>query len=275
MPLRIPLSHFGTRATIFVSDNLVLQPVSCLASAMTRILQFRLWLVLPLVIIAQAGALAATKPHIITFGKWTTVQGSLEPSVATRTVDDKPLSIKVRPLLVDARVKEFTLGPAHDVTDRLFVVRRAFRVNDSLPQEPASPPHWQWQRGGWLLVDRATGHISPLNLPEFDAVYSAVSWYRDYAAYCGITDDNKEIHAVVFQINRRKPVVKWLIGETKFTAATQQWQIPDSACGLPDWQRSPARVTFEPNPSLKRTYVIRGRSVDLLTDEEDNEEASK
>ena len=29
------------------------------------------------------------------------------------------------------------LGPPHDVTDRLFVVQRAFRVNDSLPQESA------------------------------------------------------------------------------------------------------------------------------------------
>jgi hypothetical protein len=242
---------------------------------MNRILKSRLRLVLPLVILAQTAALAATKPHIIAFGKWITIQWSPELSVATPTPDEKPLTLKVRPLLVDAHVKEFTLGPAHDVTDRLFVVQRAFRVNDSLPQEPASPPHWQWQRGGWILVDRLTGHISPLNLPEFDAVYSSVSWYRDYAAYCGISDDSKEIYAVVIQINRRKPVVKWLIGEVKFTAEAQQWQTPDSSCRLPDWQRSPARVTFEPHPSLKRTYVIRGRSVDLLTDEEDGEEAAK
>jgi len=78
-----------------------------------------------------------------------------------RPADEKPLTLKVRPLLVDARVKEFTLGPAHDVTDRLFVVRRAFRVNDSLPEE-SSTPHWQWQRGGWLLVDRVTGRVSPI-----------------------------------------------------------------------------------------------------------------
>src|SRR5277367_3640605 len=102
---------------------------------------------------------AATKAHLITFGKWTTVQ--CFPN--TGAEDDKPLTLKIRPLLVDARVKEFTLGPAHDVTDRLFVVRRAFRVNDSLPQESAVPPHWQWQPGGWILVDRATGHISLIN----------------------------------------------------------------------------------------------------------------
>jgi len=231
----------------------------------------RIALLLTVIVILVSSALASSKPHTIAFGKSVSVQWFPEAGAA----DDKPLALKVRSLLVDAHVKEFTFGPAHDVTDRLFVVRRAFRVNDSLPQEPASPPHWQWQRGGWLLVDRLTGHISPLNLPEFDAVYSAVSWYRDYAAYCGISDDGKQIYAVVVQINRRKPVVKWLIGEAKFTAETQQWQIPASACSLPDWQRSPARVTFEPHPSLKRTYVIRSRSADLLTDEEDNEEAAK
>jgi hypothetical protein len=236
---------------------------------MIRILQSSLRIALLLLVLTPATAGAVTKPHVITFGKWTTVQ--LSPNTAA--ADDKPLTLKVRPLLVDARVKEFTLGSAHDVTDRLFVVRRAFRINDSLPQEPASLPHWQWQPGGWLLVDRTTGHISPLNLPEFDAFYSAASWYRDYAAYCGVSDDGRKIFALVAQINRRKPIVKWLVGEVKAEADTQQ--IPDSACKVPDWQRSPARVTFEASPSTKRTYVIRGHSVDLATSEDEDEEAAK
>ena len=157
---------------------------------MIRILKSRL--VLPLLLLLPAIAGGVTKPHVITFGKWTSVPWS--PN--TVAADDKPLTLKVRPLLVDARVKEFTLGAAHDVTDRVFVVRRAFRINDSLPQEPASPQHWQWQPGGWLLVDRTTGHVSPLNLPEFDAFYSSASWYRDYAAYCGVSDDGKKIFAI-------------------------------------------------------------------------------
>jgi hypothetical protein len=227
---------------------------------------------------------ATSKPHVITFGKWITVQWV--PGISAEGKDrDKDkreiavaaqsLALKVRPLLVDARLKEFTLGPAHEVTDRLFVVRRAFRINDSLPQESASPPHWQWQRGGWLLVDRVTGRISPINLPEFDVVYSDVIWYRDYAAYCGVSDDSKQIYAMVAQINRRKPIVKWLIEETKPAVETQQWETPDPPCRLPDWQRSPARVTFEANPSTKRTYVIRGHSVDVSTAEEEDEEAAK
>ncbi|MFZ1008856.1 MAG: hypothetical protein WAN65_18600 [Candidatus Sulfotelmatobacter sp.] len=251
---------------------------------MRSILQLRrqnIWLLVSLAMVAwvrPAPVWATSKPHVITFGKWITVQWI--PSFAGISAEDKPsptpsLALKVRPLLVDARVKEFTLGQAHDVTDRLFVVRRAFRVNDSLPQESATPPHWQWQRGGWLLVDRVTGRISPINLPEFDAVYSDVTWYRDYAAYCGVSDDSKQTYAMVVQINRRKPIVKWLIREAKLAADAQQVEIPDPPCRLPDWQRSPARVTFKANPSTKRTYVIRGHSVDLSTAEEDEEEAAK
>jgi hypothetical protein len=228
-------------------------------------------LLLIVIIIIQASvALAPSKPHIITFGKWTTVQWS--PDSGGSPGNDKPLTLKVRPLLVDAHLKEFTLGTLHDVTDRLFVVRRAFRVNDSLPQEPTAPPHWQWQRGGWLLVDRVTGHTSTINLPEFDAFYSAASWYRDYAAYCGVSEDGKKIYAIVAQLNRRKPVLKKpLDGQS-----IPENAVADSACPTPAWQRSPARVTFEP-AGPKQTFAIRGHAVDLLneSEEQEDEEASK
>jgi hypothetical protein len=240
---------------------------------MIRIPRSHLQAVLPLCILVVHAivAIAATKPHVIAFGKWTTVQWF--PESSTGAGDDKPLTLKVRPLLVDAKVKEFTLGPPHDVTDRLFVVRRAFRVNDSLPQETATPPHWEWQRGGWLLVDRTTGHISPINLPEFDVVYSATSWYRDYAAYCGVSEDGKKVYALVAQINRRKPILKKLFeGEN----IADKDATPDSVCPSPAWQRSPARVTFEPAGAPKQTFAIRGQVVDLLNEtEEEDEEASK
>ncbi len=238
---------------------------------MVRISQARIATALPLIFILgiTSAAFAASKPHIVAFGKWTSIQWLLG------TADDKPLTVKVRPLLVDARVKEFTFGPAHDVTDRLFVVRRAFRVNDSLPQEADSAPHWQWQRGGWLLVDRVTGHISPINLPEFDALYSVVSWYRDYAAYCGVSEDGKKIYAVVAQISRRKPVLKKLIEGESVAATETKDASPDSACPVPAWQRTPIRVTFEPAGGAKETFAIRGHVVDLITEEEDEEEAAK
>jgi hypothetical protein len=240
---------------------------------MLRISKFSLALPF-LVILIQVSAHAATKPHIITFGKWTTVQWF--PESRTDAKDDKPLALKLRPLLVDARVKEFTLGIPHDVTDRLFVIRRAFRVNDSLPQESTSPPHWQWQRGGWLLVDRTTGHITPINLPEFDVVYSAASWYRDYAAYCAVSDDGKKVYAVVAQISRRRPVLKKPIEGVTIAGKETKDVSADSACPTPVWQRTPTRVTFEPAGASQQTYAIRGHTVDLLNEsEEEDEEASK
>jgi hypothetical protein len=244
---------------------------------MVRILQSRRWILLPLLIsVIPANAVAAvSKPHVITFGKSTAVQWFPDPGAG----DEKPLTLKVRPLLIDARVKEFTLGSAHDVTDRLFVIRRAFRVNDSLPQESTSPPHWQWQPGGWLLVDRVTGHISPINLPEFDAFYSTASWYRDYAAYCGTSDDGKKIYAVVAQISRRKPVLKKILASQSNAGEEKKGEIKatsaDSACPVPAWQRGPARITFEPSGAPKQTFAIRGHIVDLMTEEENDEEAAK
>lgn len=230
---------------------------------MTRILLSRL----PLALLALAliPASASTKPHIIAFGKWTTVQWFPDPAAS----GDKPLSLKIRPLLVDTRVKEFTLGPVHDITDRLFVVRRAFRVNDSLPQEPV--PHWQWQRGGWLLVDRTTGRVSPINLPEFDPFHSSASWYRDYAAYCGVSDDGKKIYAIVAQLSRRKPVLKKAIDGQGIAEDA----VADSACSAPAWQRTPARVTFEPAGTAKQTFAVRGHVVDLVSEEDEDEEAAK
>jgi hypothetical protein len=225
--------------------------------------------VIAVLIVNSAPALfAATKGHTVAFGKWTDV-----PWLPGGAADqEKPLLLKVRPLLIDARVKEFTLDAPHDITERLFVVRRAFRVNDSLPQESRAP-RWKWERGGWLLVDRASGRVSVLNLPEFDTFYSAISWYRDYASYCGVSDDGKKVYAIVAQVNRRKPVMKQLIEGKHATETNLVNDIPDSACPVPIWDRMPARVTFDVPGVMKETIVLRGRVVDLISEEEQSEEA--
>jgi hypothetical protein len=209
-------------------------------------------------------ALAATKVHVITFGKWMSV-----PWLAADTGNGKPLTLKVRALIVDERVKEYVLGTPHEVTDRLFVARRAFRVNDSLPEEPGS--RWQWQRGGWLLIDRMTGRVSPLNLPEFDALFSAASWYRDYVAYCGVSDDGKKTYAIVAQVGRRKPMLKKALAGDGLPDDAP----PDSACPAPTWQRSPARVSFQPPGGAKETFAIRGHVVDVVNDAEEENDESK
>jgi hypothetical protein len=122
---------------------------------------------------------AAPRIHVITFGKWTAVEW------VTGTADNKSVPLKM--LINSRRAHPGTLSwLPHEVTERLFVVRRIFRVNDSL-LEDSGAPRWQWQRGGWMLGDRSKGRISPVVLPEFDHYYSIASWYQDYAAYCGIS----------------------------------------------------------------------------------------
>jgi hypothetical protein len=219
------------------------------------------WLVLVLFLAVQATA--ATKVHVITFGRWTTVQWFAGSEA------DRPESLKIRALLIDGRVKEYAIGAPHEVTERLFVVHRAFRVNDSLPEDPA--PRWKWQRGGWLLVDRLTGRISPINLPEFDVYCSSASWYRDYVAYCGVAEDGKKTYAIVAQIGRRKAVLKRQLSND----GVAENAAPDSACAAPLWQRSPARVSFEVAGNAKQTFAIRGHVVDLVNDAEEDEEGSK
>lgn len=210
---------------------------------------------------AATSAAAASKPHVIAFGKVTAVKWLVGPA------EDKALDLKVRALYVDTRLKEFTLGAPHEITDRLFVVRRVFRINDNLPEESAAP-HWHWQRGGWLLVDRVTGRISQILLPEFDPYYSTASWYRDYIAYCGVSDDGKKLYAIVAQLGRRKPILKKALGDPGAD------DMPDSECPAPAWQRQPVRVSFEPDENQKLTYSVRGHAVDVVNDAEE-EDASE
>jgi len=52
------------------------------------------------------------------------------------------VSITARPLYLDTQLKEYTTGPVHDITHCVFVIRRAYRVNDSLPTESSAQPRW-------------------------------------------------------------------------------------------------------------------------------------
>jgi len=224
---------------------------------MSRLLGF-----LSLILILNSSALAAAKPHTVTFGKWTTVKWMIGSS------DDQPIDLKVRPLLVDGHVKEYTIGTSHDITERLSVVRRAFRLNDALPDDKG-PQHWRWERGGWLLIDKVSTHITQINLPDFDPYSSVASWYRDYVAYCGVSDDGEKLFEVVTQLGRRKPVLR----KTIMNAVSLE--MPDSACASPDWQRQPTRVTFSAGGSDKTTYEVRGHAFNLIKDQDDDESGSE
>ncbi len=211
-----------------------------------------LFLVLALLLAAAILASAARK-HTIVLGKWMPVKLFVGPN------EDRTLDIRIRPLYVDGQLREFTTGDPYDVTDRHMVVQRAYRLNDWLPQDKGPTQHrFLWQRGGWLLVDRETGRVAPLRLPRFDPFYSIASWYRDYVAYCGLSDDGEKLYAMVVQLNRKKPLVE------KELRPARQGEMPNSECAPPVWQRGPVRISFEPAGSQKITFSIRSYGSDLL-----------
>ena len=205
-------------------------------------------------------AVAASKPHVVSLGKATPVKLFIGPS------EDKALDITVRALYVDTRLKDFTTGEPHDVTDREYVIRRAYRINDSLPEDQRKTPKWLWQRGGWLLVDRMSGRISLIKLPDFDPFFSEVSWYRDYAAYCGITSSGERVNAVVAEIGAKKPLFRKELGKNT------NGDLSDSNCSAPRWERQPSRVTFLPKSGDKFTVNVSGRFADEAPDNDSDEE---
>jgi hypothetical protein len=178
--------------------------------------------------------------------------------------------LKIRAFLVDGVLKEWTTGEAHDVTDRSFVVRRAVRLNDALPGDKQTPAenrdHWVWQRGPWLLIDRTAGHVTALKLADYDPGVSQVSWFRDYAAYCGITSTGKSLYAVVSQIAAHKPALAMKL------AAFDPEDHSRSACGPPDWQRDPLRITFHPAGTDAVSYNFVPGSAVLVEDTADDGE---
>jgi hypothetical protein len=207
-------------------------------------------------LVCVAFSSAASKEHVINFGKTITVKLFIGPT------EDKTIDMKIRGLYVDGNLKEFTTGESHDVTDRIFVTRKAYRLNDNLPED-SKTPHWKWQRGAWLMVDRTNARITPLKLPEFDPFYSGVTWYRDYAAYCGISDDGEALYAVVAQIGRKKAVLRKELG------AASQGDTPDSDCDAPQWERTPSKVTFVPKKFPKASYTVFGHATDIATGDDE------
>jgi hypothetical protein len=230
--------------------------------------------------IVTAGALLAAsvelsaaprKAHVVVLGAARKVPYSKagDPAGASASED----SLKIRALLVDSVVKEWTTGDAHDITDRSFVVRRALKVNDSLPADSpeknsAHASAWVWQRGPWLLVDRVTGHVLALKLPDYDPGISQVSWFRDLGAYCGVTSSGKSVYAIVAQISARKPVL------SKKLASLDAASHPDPVCVAPEWQRDPLRITFHPANKDAASFDIVPGSAVLVEDAGDEPETA-
>ena len=228
----------------------------------------RLLMWAPVLLVFSSTCVAAPKPktHTVSLGMARKVPWSRpdktpdktpgNPAEATAGVVDTATkaatqTLKVRPLLVDGKQKEWTTGDAHDVTDRSFTIRRAMRLNDTLPGD--STARWSWQPGPWLLVDRTTGRVTALHLPDFDEAISEAVWYRDYAAYCGTgTTAKGGLFVVVAQLGVRRPVVAKQIGKWP------QALPPDPVCRPATWQRDPMRVTLQPTGGEPMTFAVVG-----------------
>jgi hypothetical protein len=233
-----------------------------LPSAPVRLLMWTL-VFLPITPQSIYAVAAPAKVHVVALGAVRKVAYTPpeRPVPDGKTPDQ--LILKVRPLLVDGRQKEWTTGEPHDVTDRSFAVRRALRLNDALPGDTA--PHWNWQPGPWLLVDRATGHVAALHLPDFDIEVSDAIWYRDYAAYCGTAQTAKGgLFAIVAQIGTTRAVVKKQIGKWPQAAPAQP------VCKPAEWQRAPMLVTLQAGGGEPMTFDVVGAAA--LIEEGDAED---
>jgi hypothetical protein len=248
-------------------------------------------------VLAMVAALAAMpvaqsearKAHMVVLGAARKVPYSKIGDPAGAAAGETEL--KIRALVVDGVVKEWTTGEAHDVTDRSFVVRRVIKLNDALPSDNAIPSekpapggkpgtsgkpaltvrqdHWVWQRGPWLLVDRHTGRIVVLKLPDYAPGASQVAWFRDYGAYCGVTASGKSLYAMVAQVEARKPLL------AKKLSAFDPENHPDPACGPAEWQREPLRVTFHLTGREPVSFEIVPGSAVLVEDAGDEAETQK
>jgi hypothetical protein len=180
---------------------------------------------------------AASQGHVVALGNWRAIKLA------------SGQEIKVRAVLIDGRIKDYATGPPHDVTENVFVVRRAYQLNDALAGEPAKPGRWTWQLDGWISVNKSSGRVSELNLPEFDPHNSDVNWFRDYAAYCGASEDGSGHYMMIFQLGRRKPVLKK--------------ELYGQSCPAPTWERDPVRVTFQPPGGAAVKFIVHDSSAEL------------
>jgi len=223
--------------------------------------------VVPLLLVLACAPVSAAPPktHTVNLGPPRKVPYTPPESTPDNKSEDST-TLRVRPLVVDGQQKEWTVGEVHDVTDRSFVIRRALRLNDSLPAES---PRWTWQPGPWMLVDRITGHITALHLPDYDTQVSVVVWFRDYAAYCGLATTAKGgLMAIVAQLGARKAIVQKLI------APWPQPIPPHPACAPAIWQRTPMRATLQPTGGQPLIFDIAGTASLIEENETPDDDSS-
>jgi len=105
--------------------------------------------------------------------------------------------------------------------------------------------------------------VVALKLPDYDPGVSQASWFRDYAAYCGVTASGKSLYAVVAQLTVRKPVL------AKKLSALERDENGAPACAAVEWQREPLRATFHPAGKEAVSFDVVPGSAVLVEDSDD------
>lgn len=215
-----------------------------------------------LLLAAPAILIAAAGTHSVAPGAVRQERHSIQGHPAGAQKDETHFG--VRPLVVDGKVRKRTTGEDHRMMERSFTVRRAVQLNDSLPNDKTE--HCVWPRGPWLLTDRTTVKVTALHLPEFGPGVSQVVWFRDHAAYCGLSSTRKELLAVVAQIAGWRPLLPRMLSARNEAARRHP------ACAPAVWQREPLQVSFLPTGATAPvSFGLVGASAVLVEDESDSQ----
>ena len=121
---------------------------------MSNWMKFSIVVLAALITALPAAQAAPRKAHVVVLGAARKVPYSKVGDPAGAAAGESEL--KVRALLVDGVVKEWTTGDAHDVTDRSFVVRRVIKLNDTLPNDKTGPSEGS----------APSGNVSPNDKPN-------------------------------------------------------------------------------------------------------------
>ena len=89
----------------------------------------RVWWSVAVTILSVSSPLAASKPHVVVLGKWTTVKLQADD-------DNSAIDLKVRPLFVDGKTKEFTLGPHTKLPSAFSSYSECFASTIPCPRNP-------------------------------------------------------------------------------------------------------------------------------------------
>jgi len=106
--------------------------------------------------------------------------------------------------------------------------------------------------------------VTAIKLPDYDPGVSQVMWFRDYAAYCGLTSSGKSLYAVVAQLSARKPVL------AKKLSAFEPSGSAERVCAPVGWQREPMRATFQPTGKDAVSFEIVPGSAILVEDSDES-----